>query len=284
MHTSIAHRRRRFGALLVGMCVAAGSIGSIALADSSASASVDTGVMVQAGMSPVNARQAATKLNQAIDAAAQTVAQAAAAAVQGNRPVRTTAAATRAFANEIDGALTDFAEASVTGLRAAGVSSDGLLAGTLAGLGAVAKAIPGAVAVTTGADFSLAGGADGAAVSANLNPRVDAALRKTISDSVKAIRPVLPLTRTTMRAVGAGVRQVVDAAVVAVDRILVATVDFVAAIVNMTPNTLQATRTVVQSAVAATDSVVVAVDSVLANLSDVNIGAQVDASLNVSAH
>jgi hypothetical protein len=284
MRTSIAHRRRRFGALLVGVCVAAGSIGSIALADSGASASVDAGVMVQAGMNPVNARQAAAKLNQAIDAAAQTVAQAATGAIRGNRPVRTTAAATKAFASQIDGALTDFAEASVTGLKAAGASTDGLVAGTLAGLGALAKAIPGAVAVTTGADFSLAAGADGAAVSANLNPQVDAAVRTTISDSVKAVRPVLPLTRTTVRAVGAGVRQVVDAAVVTVSRILVATVDFAAAIVNMTPNTIQTARTVVQSAVAATDSVVAAVDSVLANLSDVNIGAQVDASLNVSAH
>jgi hypothetical protein len=284
MRPSFAHRRRQLGALAVGLCVAAGSIGSVALADSGAGVSVDANVMVQAGMSPLNARSAAARLNQVIDAAAQTMAQAAVGAVRGNHPVRATATATRAFANEVDGALTNFAIASVAGLKAAGVATDGLLAGTVAALGEVTKTVPGAVAVTTDADVALAGGADRAPGSASLDWRVDAALRTTISDTVKAIRPVLPLTRATVRSVGAGVRQVVDASVVAVNRILLATVDFAAAVVDMTPNALQAARSVVQGAVDAAKAAVAAVDSTLDKLSDVNLTAQVDASLQASAH
>lgn len=285
MRTSLAHRRRQLGALFVGLCIAAGSIGSVALADSnSTSVSVEASVMVQFGMTPVNAQQAAAKLNSAIDSAAQTMAQAATAAIRSTRPARTTATATRAFATEVDAALTEFAKQSVAGLKAAGASTDGMLAGTLAALGEVVRTIPGAVTVTTDAEFNVASGADGTSVSASLNPKVDTALRTTISNSVRAMRPVLPLTRTTLRTVGAGVRQVVDASVVAVNRILRATVNFAAAIVDMTPTTLQAARSLVESAVSATKTVVAAVDATLDNLSDVNITAQVDASLKVSAH
>ena len=173
---------------------------------------------------------------------------------------------------------------SIPALQAAGAGTDAMVAGTLAALAQVVHTIPGALSVTTGAEIAVASGADGTSASASLNPKLDTALRQTISDSVRALRPVLPLTRATLRAVGAGVRQVVDASVVAVNRIVRATVDLAAAVVTVTASTLQAARTVAESAVTALNGIVIAVDSALDNLSDVNISAQVDASLRVSAH
>jgi hypothetical protein len=159
-----------------------------------------------------------------------------------------------------------------------------MVAGTLAALAQVVKTIPGVVALDAGAEIAVASGADGTRASASLNPKLDPALRQTISDSVHAMQPLLPLTRTTLRTVAAGVRQVVDASVVAVNRIVRATVNLAAAVVTVTATTLQSARTVAESAVTALNGVVVAVDSALDNLSDVNISAQVDASLGVSAH
>ena len=286
MHLSrTARRRRQLGAVIAGLCVAAGSVGSIALADSGSgtSVSVEASVMVQAGMSPLNAARAAANLNSAIDSAAQTMARAAASAIPAGRPVRTTAAATKAFANEVDAALCEFVVQTVAGLRAAGVSTTKLVSGTLAALTEVVRTVPGVVAVTTGAEFAVAGGSNGFTVSASLNPTVDTAIRATISNSVKAIRPVLPLTRTTVRAVAAGVRQVEDASVVAVGRIIRASVNLAAAVVNVTSTTLAAMRTVADSAVAAMGPVIASVDATLDSLSDVNITAAVDASLKASA-
>jgi hypothetical protein len=284
----LARRRHQLGAVVAGLCVVAGSVGSAALADSGSGSGttvyVDASVMVQAGLSPLNARQAAATLNAAIDSAAQTMARAAATAIPAGKPVRTTAAATKAFADEVDAALTDFVVHSVPALRTAGAGTDAMVKGTLAALAQVVRTIPGAVAVTTGAEIAVAGGSDGISASASLNPKVDTALRQTISDSVHALQPLLPLSRTTLRAVAAGVRQVVDASVVAVNRIVRATVDLAAAVVNVTASTLQAARLVADSAVAALHRVVTAVDSTLDTLSDVNISAQVDASLRVSAH
>jgi hypothetical protein len=138
--------------------------------------------------------------------------------------------------------------------------------------------------VTAGAEIAVAGGADGTAVRASLNHTLDPALRRTISDSVHALQPLLPLSRATLTTVAAGVRQVVDASVVAVARVVRATVGLASAVVNVTASTLQAARSVADSAVAAFGPLVAAVDSTLANLSDVNISAQVDAGLNVSSH
>ena len=289
MSTSrFARRRLQLGAIVAGFCVVAGSVGSAALADSGSSsgtgASVEASVLVQAGMSPLNASQAAANLNSAIDSAAQTMAKSAATAIPAGRPVATTAAATKAFADKVDAALTDFVKQSIPALKSTGAGTEAMVKGSLAALAQVVRTIPGAVAVTAGAEIAVAGGSDGASVSASLNPKLDLALRQTISDSVHALQPMLPLTRATLRAVAAGVRQVVDASVVAVDRIVRATVDFAAAVVNVTATTLQAARSVAESAVTALGGIVAAVDSTLANLSDVNISAQVDASLRVSAH
>jgi hypothetical protein len=289
MSTSrLARHRRQFAALLAGVCVVAGSVGSAALADSGSSnsgttVSVEASVLVQAGMNPINARQAASQLNAAIDSAAQTMVRAAATAIPSRAPLRTTAAATKAFADEVDAALTDFVVHSVPALKAAGAGSDAMVAGTLAALVQVVRTIPGAVAVTTGAEIAVASGADGTTASASLNPKLDTALRRTISDSVHALQPVLPLSRTTLRAVAAGVRQVVDASVVAVNRIVRATVDLAVAVVNVTAGTLQAARSLGAGAVTALNSIVTAVDATLDTLSDVNIAARVDASLSVSA-
>lgn len=284
MHTRSARRRRQLGAVVAGLCLAAGSVGTAALADSSGtSVSVDASVMVQAGMNPVSARQAAANLNAAIDSAVQNFARSAASAIPAGHPVRTTAAATQAFANTVDAALTDFAVQTVAGLHAAGTSTNNLVQGTLTALNQVVATIPGAVAVTTGAEFSVAAGNGGAGVSAGLNPTLDTAIRQTISASVRAIRPLLPLTRTTVRDVAAGVRRIEDASVVATGRIVRATVDLAAAVVTVTGTTLQAMRTVADSGVATLNAVVVAVDAALDNLSDVNITAAVDASLQVSA-
>ncbi|HTC80221.1 MAG TPA: hypothetical protein VK848_01665 [Acidimicrobiia bacterium] len=289
MSTShFARRRMQLGALVAGFCLVAGSVGSAALADSGSSsgtsASVDASVLVQVGMNPINARQAAANLNSAIDSAAQTMARSAATAIPSGKPVQTTAAATRAFANEVDAALTDFVVHSIPALKSTGASTDALVKGTLAALAQVVRTIPGAVTVTVGAEISVASGADGTSASASLNPKLQTALRQTISDSVHALQPLLPLSRTTLRAVAAGVRQVVDDSVVAVNRIVRATVDFAAAIVNVTSSTLQAAHSVADSAVTALNGIVSAVDSTLDKLSDVNISAQVDASLGVSAH
>ena len=282
-----AHRRRQLGAALAGLCIAAGSVGTAALADSGSSSgttiTVEASVMVQAGMNPISARQAAATLNAAIDSAAQSIARSAASAVPAGRPVRTTAAATKAFANQVDAALTEFVVQSVGGLRAAGTATHNLVNGTVAALNQVVRTVPGAVAVTTGAEISVATGADGTQVSASLNPVVETAMRQMISDSVRAIRPVLSLTRTTVRAVAAGVRQVVDASVIAVGDILTATVDFTGAVLGVTGTTLQAVRTVAESAVAGLKTIVAAVDATLDNLSDVNLTAAIDASLQVSA-
>ena len=290
MSTSrLARRRRQLGALVVGFCVVAGSVGSAALADSGNSGSggsvtVEASLFVQAGMSPLDAQQAAANVNNAIDSAAQTIARSAATAIPAGRPVRTTAAATKAFADEVDAALTAFVKTSVPALRAAGARTNAMVKGTLAALAQVVKTIPGAVGVTTGAEISVAGGTSGTSVSASLNPKIDTAIRTTISDSVHALQPLLPLTRATLRAVATGIRRVVDASIVAVDRIVRATVDLARAVVNVTATTLQAARSVADSAVTAIGGIVSAVDATLDNLSDVNISAQVDASLAVSAH
>jgi len=121
MSTShFARRRMQLGALVAGFCLVAGSVGSAALADSGSSsgtsASVDASVLVQVGMNPINARQAAANLNSAIDSAAQTMARSAATAIPSGKQVQTTAAATRAFANEVDAALTDFVVHSIPAL------------------------------------------------------------------------------------------------------------------------------------------------------------------------
>ena len=213
MSTShFARRRMQLGALVAGFCLVAGSVGSAALADSGSSsgtsASVDASVLVQVGMNPINARQAAANLNSAIDSAAQTMARSAATAIPSGKPVQTTAAATRAFANEVDAALTDFVVHSIPALKSTGASTDALVKGTLAALAQVVRTIPGAVTVTVGAEISVASGADGTSASASLNPKLQTALRQTISDSVHAMQPLLPLTRATLRAVAAGVRQV----------------------------------------------------------------------------
>ena len=280
--------RRRLSALIAGLCVVAGSAGTAALADagssgSGSSVSVDASLLVQVGMSPLNAQQAAANLNFAIDGAARTVAGSAATAIPSGRPVRTTAAATRAFATEVDAALTQFVGSAVPALRASGASTEAAVNGTLAALAQVVRAVPGAVTLTTGAEIAVAGGADGATVSASLNPGVDPAIRQTIRATVAALQPLLPLYRTTVRTVAAGIRQVVDASIVAVDRIVRATVDLARAVVTVTATTLQAARTVADSAVTAIGAIVTTADSILDTLSAVNISAQVDAGLNVSA-
>jgi hypothetical protein len=284
MHTSrFARHRRQLGAVLAGFCVVAGSVGSSALADagSGTTVSVEANLLVQAGMAPLNARQAAQRLNAAIDSAAQTMARSAATAIPSRRPVRNSAAATKAFANEADAALTAFVAQSVSALRAAGASTDGMVDGTVAALTQVVRTLPGVVAVTTGAEIAVASGADGASATASVNPTVDPALRQTISGSVRALRPVMPLSRTTLRTVATGVRQVVDASVVAVNRIIEATVDFAVALVTVSASTVDAAESVAAGAVAATNAIVTVVDSTLDNLSGVNISAQVDASLSV---
>lgn len=285
MHLSrFSRRRRQLGAVIAGLCVAAGSVGSIALADSGSgtSVSVQASVFVQAGMSPLNAGQAAANVNSAIDAAAQSIARSAASAIPSGHPVTTTAAATKAFANEADAALCEFVTKTVAGLKAAGVSTNNLLNGTLAALKEVVATAPGIVAVTTGAELQVAGGNDGATVSASLNPTVDTAFRQTIHSSVQAIRPVLPLSRLTVRQVAGGVKTIEDASMVAMGRMIRATVNFTVAIVNVSSTTMAAMCTVADSAVAALRSVVVAVDAALDNLSDVNLTTAVDASLKLS--
>jgi hypothetical protein len=281
-----SRRRRQLGAVLVGLCVAAGSVGTVALADSGSgtSVSVEASVFVQAGMNPINAGQAAANLNAAIDAAAQSIAQSAASAIPSGHPVRTTATAAKTFANDVDTALCEFATKTVTGLKAAGVSTKDLLKGTLDALKQVVLTAPGIVTVTTGAEFAVAGGRDGYRVSASVDPTVDLAIRQTISGSVHAIRPLLPLTLLTVRQVAAGVRTIEDASVAAMSQMIQATVKLAKSVVTVSSTTLAAMRTVADSAVAAMKSVIVAVDAALDNLSDVNLTAQVDASLTASVH
>ncbi|HKY75375.1 MAG TPA: hypothetical protein VJS45_04500 [Acidimicrobiia bacterium] len=285
MHLSrFSRRRRQLGAVIAGLCVAAGSVGSIALADgSSTSVSVEASVFVQAGMNPISAGQAAANLNSAIDSAAHSIARSAAGAIPAGRPVRTTYTATKAFATEVDAALCEFVTKTVAGLRAAGVSTANLVNGTFAALNQVVLQAPGIVAVTAGAQFAVAGGSDGATVSASLNPVVDTAIRQTISGSVRAIRPVLPLTRLTVRQVAAGVLAVEDATVAAMGRMVRATINLAKPVVTVSSTTLAAMCTVADSAVTAMNTVLAAVHASLDNLSDVNITAAVDASLQASA-
>ena len=283
MHLSrFSRRRRQLGAVIAGLCVAAGSIGSVALADgSSTSVSVEASVFVQAGMNPISAGQAAANVNSAIDAAAQSIAQSAAAAIPSGHPVRTTAAATKAFATEVDAALCEFVTQTVAGLKAAGVATNNIANGALTALKQFLVSTPGIVAVA-GAEFAVAASGDSASASASVNPTVDTAIRQMIHGSVVALKPVLLITRTNLRAVGAGVRQIEDASVVASGRMIRATVNLTKAVVTVSSTTLAAMSGVADSAVAAMKSVIVAVDVALDNPSDVNIAAQVDASLTAT--
>jgi hypothetical protein len=285
MHLSRFSRRRRLlGAVIAGLCVAAGSVGTIALADgSSMSVSVEASVFVQAGMNPISAGQAAANLNSAIDTAALSIARSAAGAIPAGRPVRTTAAATRAFATEVDAALCEFVTKAVAGLKAAGVSTSNLVNGTFAVLNQVVLNAPGIVAVTAGAELAVAGGGDGATVSASLNPVVSTAIRQTISGSVRAIRPVLPLSRLTVRRVAVGVLAIEDATVAAMARLVRATVDLAKAVVTVSSTTLAAMCTVTDGAVTAMNTVLAAVRTSLDSLSDVNLTAAVDAGLSASS-
>lgn len=285
MHLSrFSRRRRQLGAVIAGFCVAAGSVGGIAIADgSSTSVSVEASVFVQAGMNPISAGQAAANLNSAVDSAAHSIARSAATAITAGQPVRTTYAATKAFATEVDAALCEFVTKTVAGLKAAGVSTANLVNGTLAALNQVVLNAPGIVSVTAGAEFAVAGGSDGATVSASVNPVVDTAIRQTISGSVRAIKPVLPLTRLTVRQVATGVLAVEDATVAAMGRMIRATVNLAKAVVTVSATTLAAMRTVADSAVTAMHTVLAAVRTTLDDLTDVNITAAVDASLRVSA-
>jgi hypothetical protein len=240
-------------------------------------------------MDPEHARPAVARLNAAIDSAAQAIVRSAAGVVPSRAMVRATATATNAFAAEVDGALTDFVAQSVPALSATGAGADAAVAATLAALGQVIRTVPGAVTLAAGAEVAVASGADGTTVSASLDPRLDTALRQTISATVHAIRPMLPLTHATVRSVAAAVRSVVDATEVAVDRILRATVDLAAAVVDaavvdVTSATLQAARSMAQSTVTVLHGTVAAVDATLDAASDVNLTAQVDASLSVSTH
>lgn len=282
----VARRRRQAGALLVGLCLAAGTVGNAALADSggSGSTSVEASVLVNVGMSPVNARQAAMKLNSAIDSAAQSMAQAAAAAIPSRTQVRTAATATKAFATAVDAALTEFVGKSVPVLRAAGASADNTVAGSLAALAAVARTVPGAVGLSTGAAISVASGADGTTASASLNPKVDPAIRRTISDSVHDLQPLFPLTRDTVRTVAAGMRQVVEGSFTAVARIVRASADLAVAVVKTTPSTVGAAKAVAESAVKAVATVVKAADEALDSVTGPNISVQVDAKLGINSH
>lgn len=286
MHTSRISRRR-VGAALIGLCLTAGAIGNAALASSTNSAttvSIEANVLVQAGMRPVGARQAAQKLNVAIDSAAQTLVRSAATALPSRRPVRNTAAATRAFATEIDAALTDFVIQSISGLQTAGAGTEGMVAGTLAALANIVRSVPGAVAVTVGAEIAVAGGTGGTTATASITPTLDPALRQTISATVLAVRPVVPMTVATVRTVAAGVRQVVDASVAAVNEILDATVEFTVTVLGVTGAAVAAVTQIADSAVASANTIVAAVDETLDNLSDVNITAAVDASLGLTVH
>lgn len=284
MHTSrLARRRRQIGALVAGLCIAAGSVGSAALADSGSESgttiAIEASVMVQAGMSPGAARQAARQLNSTIDAAARNIAQSAVGAISAGRPVRSTADATRTFATSVDGALTRFTNQTLTGLQTAGTPTQNLVTGTMTALNEVVLAIGRSVAVTAGAELSVVSGTDGTEVSAALNPAVRTAVRQSIRDTVRGIRPVLPLTRATVRTVATGVRQVVGASVVAVVAVIDATDELVAALLGVSSATLTAMDAVADSAVAGINSIAAAVDAALGNLSDVNLTAAVDASL-----
>jgi hypothetical protein len=69
---------------------------------------------------------------------------------------------------------------------------------------------------------------------------------------------------------------------VAVNATIRATVEFAGAVLGVTGTSLTAAHTVADSAVAGLNSIVVAVDATLDNLSDVNLTAAVDASLQAS--
>jgi hypothetical protein len=289
MSTSVLSRRyRRLGSLLVGLFVVAGTLGNAALAGSgvSASASVDASVLVNAGMTPADATQAASQLNQAIDSAARNLAAAATGMMPSGTPVRSTAAATVRYANEVDAALTAFAVTSVQAIRATGASARTAVSGTLSTVGQLARALPGLVKVSAAATVKITGG-NGGSTRVTIDATVDPAVRQLISGTVHGLQPLLPLTRATVRAVAAGVRQVIDALVGAVDRIIRATVDFAVAVVGtvrtVTQDALQGTRHLVESAAATTRSLVTAVDATLDKLRNPDISAQVDATLSVSA-
>jgi hypothetical protein len=291
MPTSVFSRRRRsLGSLLVGLSVVAGTLGNVALAKPvSASASVDANVMVQAGLSPADAAKAAQQLNSAIDAAARSLANAAAGAFPSGAPVRSTAATLAQFTNDVDKALTAFVVTSVPAIRATGAAAGTAVAGTLGAVNQLAQSLPGLVQAASGATVKIAASTNGGSTSVSIDATVDPAVRQLISNLVHGLQPLLPITAATVRAVATGVHKVVDALGVAVSQVIKATVDAAIAVVGsvrtVTQDALQATRNLAASAAATTQALVTAVDATLDGLrsGDMNISAQVDATLKVSA-
>jgi len=288
--STFSRRRRSLGSLLVGLCVVAGTLGNAALAKPvSASASVDPNVMVQAGLSPADAAKAAQQLNSAVDAAARSLASAAAGAFPSGTPVRSTAATLAQFTKEADAALTTFVVTSVQAIRATGAAGGTAVTGTLGAVNQLARSLPGLVQAASGATVKIAASSNGGGTSVSIDATVDPAVRQLISNLVHGLQPLLPITAATVRAVATGVHKVVDALGLAVNQVIKATVDAAVAVMGtvktVSQDALQATRNLAAGAVATTQALVTAVDNTLDGLrsGDVNISAQVDATLSVSA-
>jgi hypothetical protein len=282
--TALPCRHRRAGSLFVGLLVIAGSLGGSTLASGGTTVSVDASVLVKAGLSPAAARQAATQLNTAIDSAARGIANAAKGSWPRGAPVRTTAATLARYTTEVDGALTQFVITAVPALVNGGMAAGA----AVKGMGDVVGQLPGnlsrAAQLTVDATVRVGNGTE---VSVDLGGQMDPSARGLVADTVRALQPLLPLTRSTLRAVATSVRQVVDALVLATKDIVRATVDATVTVLRsmraMSEQSQQGTQRLLDSASTGLQTILAAVQGVLNNPQGNDLSVQVDASLHIGS-
>jgi uncharacterized iron-regulated protein len=116
---------------------------------------------------------------------------------------------------------------------------------------------------------------------------MDPSARGLVADTVRALQPLLPLTRSTLRAVATSVRQVVDALVLATKDIVRATVDATVTVLRsmraMSEQSQQATQRLLDSASTGLQTILAAVQGVLNNPQGNDLSVQVDASLHIGS-
>jgi hypothetical protein len=284
MATTTLPRRHRATPLLVGLLVLAGTLGGSHLATGSTDVSVDASVLVKVGLDPAAARQGAAQLNAAIDSAARGIAGATRGAMPSGAPVRSTAAAMARYTMDVDAALTRFVTTAVPALVNGGTAAAAAVKGTKAVVTQVAGNLTRAAKITADASFEAGGGSR---ASVDLSAQLDPSVRNLLADSVRTLQPLLPLTRSTLRAVAASVRQVVDALAQAVKDIVRATVDAVVGVMRtmrtMSEQGVQNTRRLVVSAATGVQALLAAVEAVLDNPQGVDISHEVDVSLHIGS-
>jgi hypothetical protein len=185
---------------------------------------------------------------------------------------------------EVDVALTRFVTAAVPARVNGGTAARAAVKGTKDAVAAVAADLARSARITAHAAVGVGSGSQ---ASVDLGAQLDPPSRHLLADTVRALQPVLPLTRNTLRTVAASVRQVVDALTLAVREIVRATVDAAVSVVRamraMSEETRQNTRRLVDSAANGWQTLVTAVRAVLDDPQGVDLSHEVDVSLHIGS-